>query len=241
MLHESVEKRSEFRFPVVVPVEYFKPQDSGIMSYSLDLSKSGTFISSDEPIDTGSTFGLNLTIPFDDESSKIFRTEGMVVWNKIQPFKSIKNGMGVQLVDPLPETFLLNALANNVRKLIKEIEAKRRLEQRVEKLESELEESRRLASLGRYVEKILFDLSNPILALSGKLEIIKNKMYAHKRMLEERKDADKDELKNIIREFDTYCKKIDTILKDYKVISDLAHIVGDDSKTLEKKLQKYTC
>jgi hypothetical protein len=49
MMREPVERRSEFRFPVVVPVEYFKSDDSGILSYALDLSKNGTFISSDDP------------------------------------------------------------------------------------------------------------------------------------------------------------------------------------------------
>ena len=38
MMQEVAEKRSEFRFPVVVPAEYFRPDDSGILSYSLDLS-----------------------------------------------------------------------------------------------------------------------------------------------------------------------------------------------------------
>jgi len=49
MMREPVERRSEFRFPVVGPVEYFTPDDSGILSYVLDLSKNGTFISSDDP------------------------------------------------------------------------------------------------------------------------------------------------------------------------------------------------
>ena len=39
MMQEVAEKRSEFRFPAVVPVEYFKPDDSGILSYVLDLSR----------------------------------------------------------------------------------------------------------------------------------------------------------------------------------------------------------
>jgi len=53
MMQESAERRSEFRFPIVLPAEYFKPDDSGILSYSLDLSKMGTFISSDDPLVLG--------------------------------------------------------------------------------------------------------------------------------------------------------------------------------------------
>jgi len=140
VIHESIDRRSEFRFPVVLPVEYFKPTGTGILSYALGLSRSGTFISSDDPLSMGSRFSSHLTIPLDNESSKILRTEGEVVWNKIQPFKSKRNGMGVQFVEPLSESLLLKALANNIKKLIKETESKKALERRVEKLESELEE-----------------------------------------------------------------------------------------------------
>jgi len=240
-MKESVERRSEFRFPVVVPVEYFKPEDPGISSYSLDLSRSGTFISSDVPLSIGSRFGINLTIPFNDESSKILRTEGTVVWDNVQPFKSKRNGMGVQFVEPLPESLLLKALANNIKKLIKETESKKALERRVEKLESELEETKRLATLGRCVEMILFDVSNPILTLSGKLEIIKSKMLEHRKMLEEHGEINQEECKKHIQEFNDYCKKIDQILNEYKIISELAHIVGDDRQTLERKLKRYNC
>jgi len=240
MIQELAEKRTEFRFPVVLPVEYFKPEDSGISSYSLDLSKSGTFISSDVPLSIGSRFGINLTIPFNDESSKILRTEGTVVWDNVQPFKSKRNGMGVQFIEPLPESLLLKALANNIKKLIKETESKKALERRVEKLESELEEVKRLATLGRRTEKILFDVSNPILTLSGKLEIIKSKMLEHKKMLEEHGEINQEEFKKHIKEFNDYCKKIDQILNEYKIISELAHIVGDDREGIEKRLlQRY--
>ena len=240
MIQELAEKRTEFRFPVVLPVEYFKPEDSGISSYSLDLSKSGTFISSDVPLSIGSRFDINLTIPFNDESSKILRTEGTVIWDKIHPFKSKRSGMGVQFVEPLPESLLLKALANNIKKLIKETESKKALERRVEKLESELEETKRLATLGRCTEKILFDVSNPILTLSGKLEIIKKKMLEHTKFLEEHGEINQEECKKHIKEFNDYCKKIDQILKDYKIISELAYIVGDDKEGIERRLlQRY--
>ncbi len=144
MMQEPVERRSEFRFPVVGPVEYFPPNHSDILSYVLDLSKSATFISSDDPLSMGSRFGVHLTIPVGRESAKIFRTEGTVAWNRIRPFKSKSNGMGVQFIEPLPEDVLLYALADNVRKLMKESEAKGLLEERIEKLESELEETKRL-------------------------------------------------------------------------------------------------
>jgi C4-dicarboxylate-specific signal transduction histidine kinase len=164
-----------------------------------------------------------------------------VIWDKVQPFQSKRNGMGVQFIKPLPESLLLKALANNIKKLIKETESKKALEERVEKLELELEEVKRLATLGRYAEKILFDVSNPILTLSGKLEIIKTKMHEHKKMLEEHGEVNQKECKKHIKEFNDYCKKIDQILKDYKIISELAHIVGDDRETLERRLvERYS-
>ncbi len=239
MIRESVERRSEFRFPVVVPVEYHLPDHSSILSYTLDLTKNGAFISSDDhPMHIGSRFGMQFTIPVDQESSRIFRAEGTAVWNRIQPFKSKRNGMGVRFIEPPPETVLLNALAHSVKKLVKETEVKEVLEERAEKLESELEESKRLATLGRYVQKILFELSNPILTLSGKLETIKTKMHTHKRMLEEHGET-KEEVIGMIAEIDNCCGEVDQILKDYKVISELAHIRGGDRETLERKLKRY--
>ena len=58
------------------------------------------------------------------------------------------------------------------------------LEERVRELESELERTKRLSVLGGWVEKILFELSNPILTLSGKLETIQKKMFKHKEVFE---------------------------------------------------------
>ena len=239
MISEFAERRSDFRFPVIAPVEYFKPDETGILTYTLDLSKNGIFISSEDPIIIGSRFRINLTVPVNKESSKVFRTEGTVAWNKIQPFKSRKNGMGVRFIEPFPESVLLNTLADNVQKLIKETEVKKVLEKRAEKLESELEVVKRLAALGRCVEKILFELSNPILTLSGKLETIKKKMHKHKRMLEDHEETNKREFKKITTEFDNCYKKIDRIIKDYKIISELAKMVGDDRETLERKLKRY--
>ena len=123
MISEFADKRSEFRFPVKVPVEYFNSDGSGISGSTFDLSKNGTFISSDNhPIDIGTRFGMNLRLPVDQESSTIFQTDGTVVWNRMQPFKSSNNGMGVLFTKPLSETMLLNALANNIYRLMKENE-----------------------------------------------------------------------------------------------------------------------
>jgi signal transduction histidine kinase len=238
----SAERRCEFRFPVILPVEYVEPDEASILSYSLDLSKRGTFISSDDPLTIGSRFGMRLTVPFNWESSKIFRMEGTVAWNKIQPFKSKRNGMGVYFVEPFPDALLLSALADAVQKLMRESEAKRLLEERVKKLETGLEEAERLAALGRCVEKILFEVSNPIVALSGQLEIIKAKMHGHKRMLEGHGGADKEGFRYILEDFDKSCKKIDRILKDYRIISELAHIAGYDRETIERRLrERYKC
>ena len=239
MTQDLANKRSGFRFPAVVPVEYFKPDDTGIVTYALNLCKNGTFISSDVPVHTGNNLALKLNIPLNGYS-KIFKTKGIVVWERIQPFKSRENGMGVRFIEPLPEDILLSALADSTKKLIKEGEAKRALEEKVEKLESELEKFKRLATLGRYVEKILFEVSNPILALSGRLETIKRKIGEYKRVLEEHDKINKKEHKKIITDFDKCYNNIVKILEDYNVISELVEIVGYESETLERRLlQRY--
>jgi Tfp pilus assembly protein PilZ len=207
----------------------------------LDLNRMGTFISSDEPLSIGNRFGVHLTIPVDYESSKIFRTEGTVAWNRIQLFKSRSNGMGVQFIEPLPETLLLNVLAHNIRKLMKETEARKVLEERVEKLELELEETKRLAALGRCAEKILLEVSTPILTLSGRLGIIRRKIHRHKRMLEEHEETNKEKFKRVTKDFDNCCRGANKVLRDYKIISELARIAGDDRETLESKLKRYNC
>ena len=92
------------------------------------------------------------------------------------------------------------------------------------------------------MDRILSELSNPILSLSRQLELIKTKMYKHKRMLEEHDETNKKEFRKMVTEFDKCCSKIDKILKDYKIISELAEIAGDDRQTLERKLKKrYNC
>lgn len=239
MIQESVERRSEFRFPVVLPIEYFKPDDSGILSYTLDLSNKGTFISSDDPINIGNKIGLNLTMPVNDGSSNFFRTEGTVMWDKKKPFK--RNGMGIKFIEPLSEGLLLSTLAHKYKALIKETEARKLLEEKVETLESELENVKRLAAFGHCMEKILFHVSNPILTLSGKLETTRRKMHKQRKMLEGQEENSKEYLKKIITEFDKYCKKIDQIVKDFKTISEFTRIAGDDSETIQRKLKRCKC
>ena len=236
---EAVEKRSEFRFPVAVPVEYFPPHGAGILSYTLDLSKNGAFISSDNhPPGIGAEFGMNLNLPFDQKSSRVLPRQGTVMWNRIQPFKSTRNGMGVRFTEPLPEGMLLNALVDYTRKLLKEAEARKALQERVEQRESELQELQRLASLGRYAEQILLEVSNPIVTLSGRLELIASKMDDYRRMLEGHAQTNGELFTGIVAEFDRCRQQIDHILRDYGIVSELTRFTRDKGKTLEKELRK---
>ena len=187
-MQESVERRSEFRFPVVVPVEYFKPDDSRIFSYALDLSKGGTFIYSDDPLGMGGRFGLDLTIPVDYESSKIFGTEGTVAWNKVQPFKSESNGMGVKFIEPLPESLLLNALAHNYRKLIKETKELKKSRENLRNLSSYLQsvrEQERTLIAG----EILDDLGQSLTALKIDISWLAKKLPKDQKPLLEKLEA----------------------------------------------------
>jgi signal transduction histidine kinase len=239
MIQEAIERRSEFRFPVVVPVKYFTADGSEMFSYTLNLSNHGAFISTDDnSLDSGIRFSLNLGLSFDQETSRVFRTEGRVVWNRARRFKSSRNGMGVRFIEALPEWLLLKALGSDLERLIKETEAKGLLEERVERLESELERSKRLATLGRYAQQIVLELSNPIVTLIGTLERVKTKIYEHRRMLEGHEEINQEEFKRIVIELDKSCNKIDKILRDYKIISQLGKILRDDRETLERTLKR---
>jgi len=238
MEHNILDNRTEFRFPVVVPVEYFN-DDFGIISYAMDLSRNGTFISSDDPLGVGNHFAMNLTIPVNDNSSEILRSEGIIAWQRVQPFKSSRNGMGVRFSEPLSEALLLNALSSSVRRLAKESEAKKQLDQRVQELESELEDAERWAIIGRCTEKILFDISNPLIAMSGHLELIRERMQEHITVIEEKCKG--NGLKNIIVDCNSCLNDINSMLKDYTSISELIRITGDDRKDLEEKMKEYRC
>ena len=63
-------------------------------------------------------------------------------------------------------------------------------------------------------------------------------MLEHKKMLEEHDEINQEECKKHIKEFNDCCKKIDQILKDYKIISELAHIVGSDREGIERRLME---
>jgi signal transduction histidine kinase len=239
MEHNILDNRAEFRFPVVVPVEYFNSDDFGIISYAIDLSKNGTFISSDDPLGIGNHLAMNLTIPVNNNSSEILRTDGTIVWQRVQPFKSSRNGMGVHFLEPLSEALLLNTLSSNVRRLAKESEAKKQLDKRVQELESELEEAERWAVIGRCTEKILFDISNPMTAMSGRLELIRDRMEKQIRIIAEKCKG--NGLTNITMDCEMCLNDINSMLKDYTSISELIRITGDDRKDLEEKLKEYRC
>ena len=241
MLQDIAEKRSEFRFPVAIPVEYFNHGNLGTVSYSLDISRGGTFISSDYPLEVGKDFPINLTIPFNMNSSKIIRTKGAVEWTRVRPYKSVKNGMGIRFFEDLPESLLLDALTSNVRRLVKESEAKKKLEERLEDLESKLFKAERWSTLGKSVEKILFDISNPLTNLCGKLALIKEKMQQCSRTLEENDDISAGCFKKIIGDFDDSFDDITSILNDYNVISELVRITGEGTEDIEEKIREYNC
>ena len=241
MLQNIAEKRSEFRFPVAIPVEYFNHGNLGTVSYSLDISKKGTFISSDYPLEEGKDFAINLTIPFNRNSSKIIRTKGAVTWKRLKPYKSVRNGMGIRFFEELPESLLLDALTSNVRRLVKESEAKKKLEEKLEEVELKLLKAERWSTLGKSIDKILFDISNPLTNLCGKLELIKDKMQQCNRKLEEHDEISADCFKKIARDFDTSFDNITSILNDYNVISELVRITGEGTEDLEEKIREYNC
>lgn len=237
-LEQNTDKRSEFRFPVVIPVEYFNNGELGIVTYAVDISKNGTFISSDEPLEIGHRIDMNFSMPVNNYASEIVKTSGEVVWQRLQPFKSAKNGMGVHFSEPIPETMLLNTLSSNVRRLVKEKEAKKELEERVNRLESELEDMKRLADLGRYTEKLLQNITNPLISLYGRFELIKNRIGNYLKVIEETcAEHNNNGLRSLKTDCEMCLKDINSMLDDYRSISELIHVTGDDRKDLEDELE----
>jgi Tfp pilus assembly protein PilZ len=238
-MEETIDKRAEFRFPVVIPVEYFNNGDFGIVSYAVDISKNGAFISSDDPVDIGKSIDMKFTIPVNDNASHIVNTEGNVAWQRVQPFKSPKNGMGIHFSKPISGALLLNALSSNVRRLVKERDAKKELEEHLERLESELEDLQRLADVGRCSEKLLHNISNPLISMSGRFELIRDRVRNAITVIEEKCTKDNTGLKNIKTDCEMCLNDISSILHDYNSISELIRTTGDDMKNLEDELKRY--
>ncbi|MBN1227155.1 MAG: PilZ domain-containing protein [Deltaproteobacteria bacterium] len=227
MLENISEKRSEFRFPVAIPVEYFNHGNLGTVSYCLDISRAGAFISSDSPLEVGNEFPINLTIPVNSNSSKIIQNEGAVTWKKLKPYKSVRNGMGVKFVEKLSEKVLLDALTFNVQRLVKESNQRRKLEKRLEELELRLYKAKMWSVFGGRVEKIMADIAIPLTNLCKDLVFIKEKIRLCKnRMEEERRNKGKNAacLKEIIGELDNSSKDVSSILGDYNLILELINI-----------------
>jgi len=238
-MEENIDKRSEFRFPVVIPVEYFNNGDLGIISYAVDISKNGAFISSDDPATIGRHINMKFTIPVNDNASHIVNTNGNVVWQRVQPFKSPKNGMGIQFSKPISEDLLLNALSSNVRRLVKEKELKKELEEHVHRLESELEDLQRLADVGRCTEKLLHNITNPLISISGRFELIRNRVRNAITVIEEKCKKENNGLKNIKADCEMCLKDINSMLDDYNSISKLIRTTGDNREDLEDTLKEY--
>jgi Tfp pilus assembly protein PilZ len=236
-LEENIDKRSEFRFPIVIPVEYFNNGDLGIVTYAVDISKNGTFISSDEPLEIGHHVGMNLSIPVNNFTSELLKTEGEVMWQRVQPFKSPKNGMGIRFSEPLPEGSLLNTLSSSVTRLVKEKEAKKELEEQIKRLEFELEDLKGLADLGRYTEKLLQSISNPLTSMYGRFELIRNRLGNYLKVIEEKCMGNNNGFRNVKKDCEMCLKDIDCMLDNYKEISELIRITGDNRKDLEVELK----
>ena len=243
MLANISEKRSEFRFPVAIPIEYFNHGNLGTVSYCLDISRSGAFISSDPPLEVGKKFPINLTIPVNMTSSKIIRTEGAVTWKKLKPYKSVRNGMGIKFVEKLPENLLLDALTFNVQRLVKENNQRKKLEKRLEELELSLYKAKIWSALGERVEKIMVDISNPLTGLCKNLGLIKDKIQLCKNRIE-RQSGNKDKeaacLKNIMDELGNSSQDISSILADYNLILELINISSEKgSGEIDEELIGY--
>lgn len=85
-------RRAHERIRLSLEVAY-RSTGSFLISYTVDLSRGGLFLETDEPRPVGSTLELRLAIPGANEEVKL---QGEVVWIQREPAPGRPSGMGVE-------------------------------------------------------------------------------------------------------------------------------------------------
>ena len=97
---DAAERRAHERIQVLLEVDY-RSEDTFLFAYITDISAMGIFIQTQQPEPPGTRLELRFTPPGDEEP---IECAGEVVWiNPPRDGQSRNPGMGIQLVDLLPE------------------------------------------------------------------------------------------------------------------------------------------
>ena len=93
-MSSSDDRRREFRAPIELRVEY-KRLNTFFADYTKNISKGGTFIGTDRPLDVGTEFVFALDLP---TLSEPLRLRGRVMWTTTTDEASKANpaGMGIE-------------------------------------------------------------------------------------------------------------------------------------------------
>ncbi len=103
----AFDKRREPRIPIQLKVDIESPNDHYLFEYSSNLSQSGIFIHTHEPLEPGTLVNIQFALP----ESELIRTRGEVIWVNDEE-EGEEPGMGIKFIglsEPDRET-ILNAL-----------------------------------------------------------------------------------------------------------------------------------
>jgi type IV pilus assembly protein PilZ len=96
--HVERDRRSESRGPIELKIEYQR-LDTFFVDYTRNISKGGTFLKTDRPLEVGTFFLFSLCLP---EHKRVFKLKGEVVWinkpAKNPGLNSEDMGMGIKFV-----------------------------------------------------------------------------------------------------------------------------------------------
>ncbi|MCX5744054.1 MAG: TIGR02266 family protein [Proteobacteria bacterium] len=89
--------REHDRMPYRVHVE-FRTASSFLVAYSVNLSRGGLFLETDEDVPTGSVIDLDLRVP----GSEMLNLSGVVTWRRPSDSPDGPPGLGIEFQDVLP-------------------------------------------------------------------------------------------------------------------------------------------
>jgi type IV pilus assembly protein PilZ len=89
---KAFQRRQDIRIPIALKVDMEVPNDHYLFEYSTNLSQSGIFIQTDDPLEPGTLVQLQFTLP----DAHLIRTRGEVMW--VNEDDEVEPGMGIKFM-----------------------------------------------------------------------------------------------------------------------------------------------
>ncbi len=89
---KALNKRQDVRVPIQLKVDVESPNSHYLFEYSSNLSQSGIFIHTGDPLNPGTQVQLNFTLP----DQYFIRTRGEVIW--VNDEEELEQGMGIKFL-----------------------------------------------------------------------------------------------------------------------------------------------